>query len=78
MSLTMTHWYGDVAAMNKPRPALFDGPYLTNPTENIDSGFDSDRIGPYTLWQGNLKAELMVIGQDFTDVEDFKRAGGLA
>ncbi len=45
----------------------------------IDQGkFDSDRIGPYTRWQGNRKAELMVVGQDFSDVAGFKTYRGWA
>lgn len=45
----------------------------------IDQGkFDSDRIGPYTQWQGNLKAELMVVGQDFSDVAGFRAYRGWA
>ncbi|MEX2672839.1 MAG: uracil-DNA glycosylase family protein [Phycisphaeraceae bacterium] len=49
---------------------------LTNAAE-IDGGInDSDRIGPYSRWQGNLDAELMVVAQDFADVERFRRVRG--
>jgi uracil-DNA glycosylase family 4 len=38
---------------------------LTNPVD-VDGGrFDSDQIGPWSLWQGNLDASLMVVGQDW-------------
>lgn len=47
---------------------------LTNPASFPD--LDSDRIGPYSRWQGNLDAELMVVAQDFADANTFKRLGG--
>ena len=39
---------------------------------------DSDRIGPYTQWQGNLSAPLMVVAQDFSDVAGFRKYRGWA
>lgn len=47
---------------------------LTNPATMPD--FDSDRIGPYSRWQGKLDSELMVVAQDFADVESFKKLRG--
>jgi hypothetical protein len=44
---------------------------LTNPATMPD--FDSDRIGPYSRWQGKLDAELMVVAQDFADVDTFHK-----
>lgn len=49
---------------------------LTNPAEVDDGVFDSDRIGPYTRWQGNLDAPLMVVGRDFAPVEKFRELRG--
>jgi uracil-DNA glycosylase family 4 len=46
---------------------------LTNPST---LQFDSDEIGPWTLWQGNLDAEILVVGQDWGDVEFFVRHAG--
>lgn len=37
---------------------------------------DSDRIGPFSRWQGNLDAALMVVGQDFADVDGFQKHRG--
>ncbi|HEV7747277.1 MAG TPA: uracil-DNA glycosylase family protein [Pyrinomonadaceae bacterium] len=37
---------------------------------------DSDHIGAYSRWQGNLDSELVVIGQDSADVNTFKTVGG--
>jgi len=38
---------------------------LTNPADCPDGPYDSDQLGPWTLWQGNLDSELMVVGQDW-------------
>lgn len=46
---------------------------LTNPST---LQFDSDEIGPWTLWQGNLDADLLVVGQDWGDVEFFLKHAG--
>jgi DNA polymerase len=49
---------------------------LANPSR-IDGGIhDSDRLGPYSRWQGNLDAPLVVVGQDFADVASFRKYGG--
>jgi hypothetical protein len=37
---------------------------LVNPSVCQDGAFDSDAIGPWSTWQGNLDALVMVIGQD--------------
>jgi uracil-DNA glycosylase len=42
---------------------------LTNPSKY--EARDSDHIGPYSRWQGNLDAELLVVGQDYADVETY-------
>jgi len=44
---------------------------LTNPS-CIDVPADSERIGPYSLWQGNLDSPLVVVGQDFADVDGYQ------
>jgi hypothetical protein len=36
-----------------------------------DGAYDSDQIGPWSLWQGNLKAELVVVGQHWGDTRYF-------
>jgi uracil-DNA glycosylase len=51
-------------------------PPLVNPAVAADGELDSDRIGPYSRWQGNLHSDLVVVGQDFADVETFTRVGG--
>lgn len=40
-------------------------PKMINPS-SIESGkYDTDQIGPWTQWQGDLNAELMIVGQDW-------------
>src|SRR5690606_35210545 len=48
----------------------FSTPELLNPHE-IEN-FDFDVINPWELWQGNLDADIMLIGQDFADTESLK------
>lgn len=49
---------------------------LTNPSV-VDSGaFDSSEIGPWTTWQGNLDAPVVVVGQDWGDVAYFTKWQG--
>ena len=49
---------------------------LTNPAEYDNGIFDSDHIGPWSRWQGNLNSQLMIIGQDWGDTGYFQRYGG--
>jgi uracil-DNA glycosylase family 4 len=49
---------------------------LTNPSLIAGGHYDSNEIGPYTRWQGNRQAELLVVAQDFADVESFIRFEG--
>jgi hypothetical protein len=49
---------------------------LTNPAEYDNGIFDSDQIGPWSRWQGNLNAQLMIIGQDWGDTGYFQQYEG--
>lgn len=50
---------------------------LTNPAI-VDGGcFDSSEIGPWSRWQGNLDAKLMIVGQDWGGVTYFRKHHGL-
>jgi len=49
-------------------------PDLRNPSEWPD--LDSQEIGPWSIWQGNLDAEIMLVGQDWGDDDFFTRNGG--
>ena len=48
----------------------------TNPARVHGGRHDSDQIGPWSLWQGNLDASLMVVGQDWGDEGYFVRGRG--
>jgi DNA polymerase len=50
---------------------------LTNPIDCADGAFDSDHLGPWTRWQGNLNAKLMIIGQDWGDSAYFLNNAGV-
>jgi uracil-DNA glycosylase family 4 len=49
---------------------------LVNPSVCQGGAFDSDAIGAWSNWQGNLDALVMVIGQDWGDVAWFLREKG--
>jgi len=49
---------------------------LVNPAECEGGKFDSSEIGPWTLWQGNLNAKIMIVGQDWGDKAYFKKWKG--
>ncbi len=49
---------------------------LSNPAEVAYGKYDSNEIGPWSLWQANLNAELLVVGQDWGDKSYFQKWGG--
>ncbi len=52
-------------------------PGLKNPVDVSEGKFDCDEIGAWTRWQGNLDAEVMVVGQDWGDVDHFVKFHGI-
>ena len=52
--------------------------WLENASRIEDGIHDSDRVGPYTQWQGNLDASVIVVAQDFSDVAGFCKYRGWA
>ena len=50
---------------------------LTNPASVCGGKFDSTQIGPWTRWNGALNAELLIVGQEWGDVDSFIRQEGL-
>jgi DNA polymerase len=50
---------------------------LCNPGSKELRKFDSDRIGPWTRLHGDLNASLMVVGQDWGDVNYYLQNSGL-
>lgn len=49
---------------------------LTNPAAYKGGCYDSEQIGPWSLWQGNLNAPLMVVGQDWGGTDYFLKNRG--
>ena len=50
---------------------------LTNPAAPGLADLDADEIGPWTRWQSDLDAAVLVVGQDWGDVASFQRQGGV-
>jgi DNA polymerase len=48
---------------------------LVNPAD-VGGIPDPDQVGPWSIWQGNLDARVMVVGQDWGDVAYFKKYQG--
>jgi len=53
------------------------GPALTNPALCESGKYDSDEIGPWSRWHGNLDAKLMIVGQDWGDRRYFIEKRGV-
>lgn len=49
---------------------------LSNPAAVANGKYDSNEIGPWSLWQANLNTNLLVVGQDWGDVKYFKKWEG--
>ena len=49
---------------------------LYNPHCINGGKWDSEEIGPWSLWQGNLDAEVLVVGQDWGDISYFTKWRG--
>lgn len=50
---------------------------LVNPADVENGRYDSSEIGPWSRWQGNVNAKLMVVGQDWGDTRYFVRNEGV-
>ena len=59
------------AALVQARKACAVCTALMNPAACDGGVYDSDQIGPWSLWQGNLNAKLVVVGQDWGDTRYF-------
>ncbi len=49
---------------------------LTNPAENGFCQYDTNQIGPWANWQGDLEAKITVIGQDWGDTRYYTENHG--
>ena len=50
--------------------------YLKNPAIVDDGIYDSDQIGLWSLWQSNIKAKIVIVGQDWGDISYYKKWEG--
>lgn len=50
---------------------------LLNPSEIHGGVYDSEHLGPWSRWQGNLEADLLVVGQDWGDLRYFLENQGV-
>jgi DNA polymerase len=66
--------YNELVAARKACRRCLD---LRNPSEFEEGRYDSDHVGPWSRWQGNLDASLMVVGQDWGDTRYFALNNGL-
>jgi len=55
------------AALVRTRKACHECAGLINPAVCCGGVHDSLHVGPWTLWQGNLQADLVAVGQDWGD-----------
>ncbi len=51
---------------------------ITNPSDVYSNGIclDSGEIGPWSIWQNSLDAKILLVGQDWGDLQGFKLSGG--
>jgi hypothetical protein len=66
----------DHAALVARRKTCLACPTLVNPSAVAEGRLDSHEIGPYARRQGNFSSRVVLIAQDFVDVEAFKRVEG--
>jgi uracil-DNA glycosylase len=59
------------ATLVRARKSCHACPGLINPADCDRGIHDSNQIGPWSLWQGNLKADLLIVGQDWGDTRYF-------
>lgn len=59
------------AALVDQRKACQECCGLSNPAQCGGGCFDGQEIGPWTRWQGDLNASLMIVGQDWGDDKVF-------
>lgn len=51
----------------------FSDPNLLNPFHIKEVKYDFEVLNPWNLWHGNIDADILLIGQDWGDLEYFKK-----
>jgi DNA polymerase len=49
---------------------------LINPARILGGVYDSNQIGPWSIWQGNLDAKLLIVGQDWGCIDFYQTHKG--
>lgn len=52
------------------------GQHLANPSI-VNAKFDSEEIGAWSLWQNSLEAKILVVGQDWGDIDYYIKSQGV-
>jgi len=52
-------------------------PGLLNPSKIEGGKFDSEQLGPWSRWQGDLNADVVILGQDWGDLAYFLKNEGI-
>lgn len=65
------------AALVKERKSCRRCAELFNPSMVEGGRYDSDEIGPYSLWEGNLDAPVLMVAQDWGPVQGFTQLEGI-
>ena len=66
----------ELLVSKRKRCALCASLCMTNPSTESLRRFDGAEIGPWTRWQGDLEAKLMIVGQDWGGQPSFVRQAG--
>jgi uracil-DNA glycosylase family 4 len=66
--------YREMVALRKACTAC---PGLINPSQYAGGQYDSEEIGVWSRWQGGLDALVMVVAQDWGDVNSFEKQRGI-
>ena len=61
------------ALVNTFKRQHFSDPQLLNPFHIKDVKYDYEVLNPWNLWHGNIDADILLIGQDWGDLEYFKK-----
>jgi hypothetical protein len=77
MTASRLSLYQNLAAKRKLchlcKDSLGENRLLTNPS---DTKFDKDEIGPYSVWQHDLDADILIIGRDWGCIDKFEQFEG--
>ena len=71
MKLNKEQVYKDFVEQRKQCHCCKD---LKNPADYPE--YDTKEIGPWSQWQNRLDTEILLVGQDWGDINSFEKTGG--